>query len=138
MDISHISPEVALGVPSGAALVFLALKKLILKTASLDTTKAAVDAEGEVIDILRGEVVRLAAGNKQLHEELQRFHTENALLRKEVTLLQTTIEELTSRINVIDRLRADCEGCQYNILPNRRSKLHDRVLGMPHPDNIKT
>lgn len=111
MTLSEHIPELVAGSVIGAPAFWLFIQKVFLKTAQIESTHYAVNAESEVIALLRGEVERMAEGNKVLHEQLQKFHEENVHLRKEITILQTTISELSARLNILTLSRPSCVTC---------------------------
>lgn len=111
MALSDYLPEIVAGSIIGAPAFWLFIQKVFLRTAQIESTHYAVNAESEVIELLRGEVARMAEGTKVLHVQLQKFREENVQLHKEITGLQATIYELTARLNTSPLLKPSCVGC---------------------------
>jgi hypothetical protein len=115
MNINNIAPEWAAGAVIAIPAFFLFLKKIALKTAIADTGIEATDAQCAVIEMLRSEVKRMAVSNKELGVSLQDFQRENVELRKEISFLHETINQLSERLNAIDRIRERCGTCEHNL-----------------------
>ena len=102
------------GIGIAAAMFWLLVKKMIVKVAQDDTSLAATDAHAAVIEMLRAEVSRMSVSNKELGESLKQFQLENVDLRREISNLHETINALSEQINIVNRNKAQCEGCEFN------------------------
>jgi len=129
MGISQLTPESVGGGIAGLAGMWLMFGKLLLKKAIDDTSKSSAEAETAVIELLRGEVERMALSNKELGRALKEFQLENVELRREISDLHETINTLSERLNSIDRARDKCKGCEFDIYTTPMRRVTDVKTG---------
>ena len=129
MDISQLTLEGVGGGVAGLAGMWLMISKLLLKKAIDDTSKSSAEAETTVIELLRGEVERMAQSNKDLGRALKEFQLENVELRKEISDLHETINTLSERLNSIDRTRDKCKGCEFDLYTTPMRRVTDVKAG---------
>lgn len=103
MDFSNVPNEAVAGSVVGVPAIWLFIKRILLIGASSSTEKRAVEASGDVIQMLRDEVCRLGEINGDLASELNKLQKENVSLRKEISNLHDTINGMTEQISTIMR-----------------------------------
>lgn len=91
----------------GMPLLIWFYKRIFAKAALEDTSKTATDAQCSVIEMLRSEVRRMSDINGELAKALNELQLENVELRKEISALHDTINEMTERLNIISRRKDD-------------------------------
>ena len=110
-----ITPETVGGAVVGLPLFWVFNKKILLKTAVVDTGLETTEAQCSVIEMLRKEVQRMSESNKELGLSLQQIQRENVELRKEISVLNEDINVLTEWKSSINRIRdKHCSDCEFN------------------------
>ena len=110
---SVLTPENAAVGGLGAAGVWMLFKRMVLKGAVTDSGIEAAEAQTTVIEMLRAEVLRLSASNKDLSCSLETFHAKNMELKNEVSELKILMNNFASRMASLDRISSECRKCQH-------------------------
>jgi predicted nuclease with TOPRIM domain len=103
VDLKSISTEEALGSVGGLSMLWLLLKKIMLRTAVDNTAINSADAQSDVITLLREEVSRLGGANARLAEKLNAVQMENVGLRTEMSELRDKLNAMTEQLNILSR-----------------------------------
>lgn len=98
MKLDDITPEAVGGGVFGIGMIAFFLKKLIVSFVQSDKIIAAVEAETDVIKLLRSEV-------EQLSKALVEMHQENLALQREVSNLNDKLNDVTEQLSSLKRLR---------------------------------
>jgi len=102
MDINRWV-EIIGGVFAGGSGSWLLFKSAMAKNAAVDTSIVTSEARSDVIELLRAEVQRMSTSNAELSEALRQFQSENIALRKEISALHETTNQLSERLNAMQR-----------------------------------
>ncbi|MGZ5029023.1 MAG: hypothetical protein ACXWAT_00980 [Methylobacter sp.] len=86
-----------------AGVMWGAFKSAKVKEAVSDTEIVTTEAQCKVIEMLREEVERMSSSNAKLGSALAEFQLENVALRREISELHDTINQLSERLNAIQR-----------------------------------
>ena len=99
-NASHLFTLLGTGSATFAGIWYL-FSNTKTKSAVDDTTIAATEAQGSVIELLQKQIERMSASNEELGEALRQFQLENIALRREISDLHITINTLSEKINLL-------------------------------------
>lgn len=99
-DATHLLTFLGFGVATITG-IWIAISSTRTKTAVDDSTIAATEAQGSVIELLQKQVERMSVSNEELGMALKQFQLENIALRREISDLHITINTLSEKINLL-------------------------------------
>jgi len=108
-------------IAATGAGAWLLLKRLLLKSAIDTSAKDAVNAQGDVVQLLRDEVRRLGEINGELAAEVNKLQRQNMRLLNEIADLHTTINNMAEQINTAMRRKTDPQlGAEWPDIDRRK------------------
>ena len=100
-NLERISIESAGGGVVGLGALWLLLKRFAVRAATEDVSLSEARATTSVIELLRGEIERLAAANARLANELTIFQIENAKLNRKISELSEALDEMKVKLEIV-------------------------------------
>ena len=100
-SFESISVEAAGGGLAGLGAMWLLFKRFAVRVATEDVSLSEARATTSVIELLRGEIERLAAANARLANELTIFQIENAKLNRKISELSEALDEMKVKLEIV-------------------------------------
>jgi FtsZ-binding cell division protein ZapB len=107
MELKELSGEAVAGSIVSIPFLVLLLKKVFTLFKSEGVAASAVDAKGDIIDLLRAEVKRLGEINNDLANMVNELQRENMGLKKEISTLHDTINQMNEQLKNLSRRSGD-------------------------------
>jgi FtsZ-binding cell division protein ZapB len=107
MDLKDLPSEAIAGGVAGIPFLALVLKKIFTLFQREGVAASAAGAQGEIIDLLRAEVRRLGEINNDLANMVNELQRENMGLKKEISTLHDTINQMNEQLSKLSRRSTD-------------------------------
>jgi FtsZ-binding cell division protein ZapB len=105
--MKDLSGEAVAGGVVGLPFMVLLLRKLLTLFRREGVEANAVGAQGDIIDLLRAEVKRLGEINNDLAGMVNELQRENLGLKREISTLHDTINQMNEQLNNLSRRSTD-------------------------------
>jgi FtsZ-binding cell division protein ZapB len=105
--MKDLSGEAVAGSVVGLPFMVLLLRKLLTLFRREGVEANAVGAQGDIIDLLRAEVKRLGEINNDLAGMVNELQRENLGLKREISTLHDTINQMNEQLNNLSRRSTD-------------------------------